>query len=392
MKHFIIIANRYWNFLTKLIIQSILYIFYIFPVDNKKILFCSFSGKRYSCNPKYLYLHIKEKYGNKYKYVWIFQTPKKSELVPGASCAANKLTKIYAFLTSKYIITNNDVFWFLPIRKSQVVVQTWHGGGAYKKVGVFENWNKVFLYCQKKVAKDISYYISSSRKFTEVQAPSKFVPENKFINTGMPRNELFFYPDRMKALREKVFNVFSIPSGKKIVLYAPTFRGEPKVKVSGEKIKYGAIDYKKIIENITERFDGEWVLLYRGHHLDSSVSRALPDNVINASKYEDMQELLCAADILITDFSSTMWDFTLTKRPCFLYAPDLQQYIADRGFYTDPFTWPFPMAQNDAELTQSIMNFDQTLYEKAVEKHLSDFGSYENKDACQKVLDAIGIC
>ena len=392
MRNLFDVIIRYYRFITKRIIRVLLHVFYIFPVDEKKIVFSTFGGKRYSCNPKYLYCYIKEKFGDKYKYIWIFQNPKKRELVPGAVCATNKLTKLYAFLTSKYIISNNDVFWFLPLRKSQIVVQTWHGGGAYKKVGSFENWNRVFLYCQKKVAEDISYYISSSQKFTEVQSPSKFVPKEKFINTGMPRNEVFFYPDRMTEFKKRVVDFYNIPADKKIVLYSPTFRGEPRVKVVKEKLQYGSFNYKKTIEDITKRFGGEWVLLYRGHHLDSSVSRALPDTVINASKYEDMQELLCASDVLITDFSSTMWDFALTKRPCFLYAPDLQQYIADRGFYTDPFSWPFPMAQSDAELTQNILEFNKLAYEKAVDKHLAAFGSYENKDACQKVLDAIGIC
>ena len=86
-----------------------------------------------------------------------------------------------------------------------------------------------------------------------------------------------------------------------------------------------------------------------------------------------------------------MWDFALTQKPCFLFAPDLQQFIDERGFYTDPYSWPFSMAQNDAELTHNIINFDKTSYEVAVDKHFADFGSFENKDACQKVMEAIGI-
>ena len=391
MKLFLNTIIRYWNFFTKLIIRAFLHVFYFFPVDDKKILFSTFGGKRYACNPKYLYLYIKDKYGDKYKYVWIFKGKNKKKLVPGVSCATNKLTKVYTFMTSKYIISNNDVFWFLPLRKNQIVVQTWHGGGAYKKVGSFENWNKVFMYCQKQGAKNISYYISSSQKFTEVQSPSKWVPEEKFINTGMPRNELFFYPDKVAGLKKRVTDFYKIDPDKKILLYAPTFRGEPKIKEAKEKIKYGSFDYKKTIENIAKRFGGDWILLYRGHHLDAAVARALPGFVVDATQYEDMQELLCAADSLITDFSSSMWDFALTGKPCFLYAPDLQQYLSKRGFYTDPFSWPFPMAQNEDELSANILGFDLAVYEKAVKKHLSDFGSYENKDACAKVCKAIGI-
>ena len=113
--------------------------------------------------------------------------------------------------------------------------------------------------------------------------------------------------------------------------------------------------------------------------------------MVDATKYEDMQELLCASDVLVTDFSSSMWDFALTGRPCFLYAPDIQQYIDERGFYTEPSTWPFPLAKSDDELSANILGFDQAAYEKALAKHYSDFGSYENKDACAKVCEAIGI-
>ena len=245
---------------------------------------------------------------------------------------------------------------------------------------------------QKLNAKQITHYISSSKKFTEVQAPSKWVPEDKFINTGMPRNEIFFYPEKMAELRQKVFDYFglSFHSDIKIVLYAPTYRGLTGYKEGGEDIRITP-DYKQLLNSLGEKYGGKWVLFFRSHYFDSSLMEKLPDSVVYATKYEDMQELLCAADVLITDFSSSMWDFALTKRPCFLYAPDLQQYIDDRGFYTDPFTWPFPMAQSDAELTKTILSFDDAAYKRAVEKHLADFGSYENKDACAKVCKAIGI-
>ncbi len=332
-----------------------------------------------------------EKYGDKYKYVWKLEDDTRT--IPGAKVVKNhSLSSFLEIMTSKYIITNNDFMFWLPLRKNQIMLETWHGGGAYKRVGSYEHWSKVRLIEQKLNAKQVTHYISSSRKFTEVQAPSKWIPEEKFINTGMPRNEIFFYPDKMAELREKVFAHFglSVNSDVKIVLYAPTYRGLTGYKKNGEDIKITP-DYSKLLSSLEGKFGGKWILFFRSHYFDTGLSKQLPGSVVDATKYEDMQELLCAADVLLTDFSSSIWDFALTGNPCFLFAPDLQQFIDDRGFYTDPYSWPFPMAQNDDELTRNILNYNQAAYDKAVEKHFTDFGSYENKDACDKVCQAIGI-
>ena len=379
------------KFLFKIATWFALHIFYILPVKENQIYFRAFHGKRYGCNPKYLFMYMLERYGNSYKYIWELEDDTRE--IPGAECIKRLTFKSFInMMTSKYIITNNDFMWWIPLRKSQVMLETWHGGGAYKRVGLYEKWSRLMLLDQKWNARQITHYISSSKKYTEVQAPSKWVSEEKFINTGMPRNEIFFYPDKMAGLKQKVFASFSLPldSDINVVLYAPTYRGLTGYKEEGKDSKLTP-DYKQLLNSLVEKYGGKWVLFFRSHYFDSSLLKKLPDSVVDATKYEDMQELLCAADVLVTDFSSSIWDFGLTKKPCFLFAPDLQQYIADRGFYTDPFTWPFPIAQSDDELSANILGFDQAIYEKALDKHYIDFGSYENKDACAKVCEAIGI-
>lgn len=87
-------------------------------------------------------------------------------------------------------------------------------------------------------------------------------------------------------------------------------------------------------------------------------------NYIDASNYPDMQELLYAADVLITDYSSSMWDFSLTRRPCFLYATDLNYYDLDRGFYSDIHTWPYPLAESNSALIKNIKQFNNDQYQK----------------------------
>lgn len=365
--------------------------FFFLPVDDHKVYFRAFHGRKYGCNPKYLFLHMLEKYGNKYKYVWELEDDTRA--IRGAKEVKNhSLSSFLEMMTSKYIVTNNDFMFWLPLRKNQIMVETWHGGGAYKRVGSYEHWSKVRLLEQKLNAKQVTHYISSSQKFTDVQAPSKWISPDKFINTGMPRNEIFFYPKKMVELRQKVLDCFRLSDKPdvKIVLYAPTYRGVTGYKKNSDVIKITP-DYKALLDSLEEKFGSRWVLFFRSHYFDTKLSKQLPGSVVDATKYEDMQELLCAADVLLTDFSSSMWDFALTGKPCFLYAPDLEDFIDDRGFYTDPFSWPFPMAQNNAELTKNILKFDEIAYKQSLEKHFADFGSYENKNACAKVCEAIGI-
>lgn len=380
------------KFLLKHIAYFFLHILWIVPINKRKIYFTAFHGARFSCNPKYLYLYLVENYGGKFSYVWEFQDIRKAALVQNAQCVRFKSFKsLLAIMTSDFIVANNDFPWYIPFRKEQTFVQTWHGGGAYKKVGLNEKWNSVFEKEQVLIAKPISVYISSSRKFTEVQSPSKSVPLEKFIQTGMPRNAVFFDSEKMTALRKKVFDSFSLENGAKVILYAPTFRGQPLWKSAAAQRTYGTLDFALLRTSLEERFGESFVIFYRAHHVDSLLQNSLPPSVIDTTRHEDMQELLCAADVLITDYSSTMWDFALTKKPCFLYAPDLAQYVAERGFYTDPHTWPFPLAESEDELWRNIRVFDAERYALAVQKHLDEFGSYENADSCRKVCEAAGL-
>ena len=115
---------------------------------------------------------------------------------------------------------------------------------------------------------------------------------------------------------------------------------------------------------------------------------------IDATSYPDMQELLCAADILISDYSSTIWDFSLMKKPCFLYCPDLDYYMNyDRGTYTPIETWPGILCRSNEELEQAILHFNEEEYIKKVEKHHRDLGSYETGHACEQVCRRIAeVC
>ena len=114
------------------------------------------------------------------------------------------------------------------------------------------------------------------------------------------------------------------------------------------------------------------------------------ENVINVTRYDDIQELLAISDILISDYSSLMFDFTITKRPCFLYVPDLEEYQSkDRKLYFNVKELPFKIAKSNDELIDKIVNFSNEEYNKSLELFLNKIGSYENGKASQKIAELI---
>lgn len=376
---------KYLKLLIKTFIFFSLHIFYIFPIKKDTVLFSSFHGKQYSCNPKYLYEYL-IKHGIYKNYVWEFSDVSKKCLVPNACVVRSRsISHTLALLTAEYIITNTESPWYYPKRKRQKFLQTWHGGGAYKKVGGAVGWGVLENYEQKLNSRKIDYYISSSAKFTEVQSFSKYVDCNKFINTGMPRNSLFF--DEQKGIRNNVINEYSINESDKLVLYAPTYRGSPDFK--NYQLDIPILNFHKIVEALSQSFGGSWKVLQRGHYFYNNNSTS--EGIINASSYEDMQELLVACDVLLTDYSSTIWDFSFTRKPCFLFVPDLDTYDRDRSFYTKPETWPFPLARTEYELISNIVNYDQETNNFKTSNHIKELASYENSDASRQVLEAIGI-
>ena len=148
------------------------------------------------------------------------------------------------------------------------------------------------------------------------------------------------------------------------------------------------IDCKAIQSALSEKFGGNWFILFRTHYfVMNQLNNAA--NYIDASNYPDMQELLYAADVLITDYSSSMWDFSLTRRPCFLYATDLNYYDLDRGFYSDIHTWPYPLAESNSALIKNIKQFNNDQYQKNIQKHWDALGSYESGHACETVANYI---
>ena len=366
------------------IISGILHVLEVFPIQHKKILFFPCNG-HYYCNLKYLDEKMREE-GLSITIVWVSHSDVDLSYPIGIKYVKkNSLAMLYHFFTSSVIISNNGIPSWLYKRNGQFFIETWHGGGAYKKIdAVFKNMhNKCKLLRVETAWKRVDYMVSSCKKFTEVFKKDTGV-NTKFLSIGMPRNDIFFDKMKMQNAATLVRKTYQIDKSVGIVLYAPTFRD------NGIFVDW---DVSELLHSLQLRFRKPFVLLVRSHpHLTKDIfaKSQKQENLIDVSNYVDMQELLAAADVLITDYSSSIWDFSFTGRPCFIYANDLSSYKKERSFHTPIDKWPFPLAERNEELKDNILNFNENTYTAQIKQHHVELGSYENGNAaselCKKIL------
>lgn len=350
-------------------------VFSFFPLKKNFILFTSFDGEKIACNPLYIYKYLGTISHNFSCYWVVTEKVDSISVVTKNTVFRGSLKYYYLMHTAKFIITNDRIAPFFTFRKKQVIINTWHGGGAFKRTfGHPEGLFKWYIEkTNRRDAKRTSYFISSSAMWTEVIARKSFGFVGEVLPYGYPRNDVLL--ENNVDLIKKVKNDLSIDENFFIVLYAPTYR--PYKEKEFEHLDIDRI--KATLESLKGR---KCVFLYRGHHLMKEEGKG---DFINVSHYPDMQELLLISDMLISDYSSCMWDFSLTYRPCFIYAPDFNKYFKEPGFESDYHEWPFIIANNNDVLNRDIVDFDEKVYFEKVKKYHSNYGSYEKGDAAMKI-------
>ena len=355
------------------LIKIILRIFWIFPINNSRIFFTSYDGNQFSCNPKYLFYKL----NNEFECVWYL----KNQKIENSIIISKKGFKYYYYiLTSKVLITNVNFSSCIPFRRKQLLINTWHGGGAYK-YAIYNKSSKEICKSYKK----FGCFLSSAKIASDLLIRDTFHFNGKILDSGFPRNDIFFC-DKSDEIINKIRKYFKIDSdlfnNSLKVIYAPTYRDYDETNYSFEKLNFRCL--KAALE---ERFEKKCILFIRTHHYSSLKFDF--DEVYDASTYSDMQELLYGLDILITDYSSCMWDFSITKKPCFLYVYDYEKYNNERAFYTNIEDWAFPISFNIDELCRNILEFNQYDYEKKLDVMRKKWGSFEKGNASDMVYEYI---
>lgn len=364
---------------TRIIFRGIAF---FIPVKRNRILFRSYEGRGYTCSPKYISEYMKN--DDTYEIVWSFNNPEPYDELRRQGIITVKqgsLQYFYYYLSSKVIVFNDLLEAFLPTTENQVYINTWHGGGAYKKWGMLLDWNWMGR-IRYHMTHKFNYFLSSCKLYTYYAAQAFDVQEKQFIDSGLPRNDILL-ADRtiMDIKRLDILSKIKLESNYNYVLYAPTYR-----EFQGSSTY--DIDFSELKQNLEDKFGGEWKILYRGHYYLENDSD-IPDYVINVSSHDDMQEVLLVADVLITDYSSSVWDFGLLERPCFLYTPDKVAYESVTNYCIPLEEWPYPFALTNEALGQLIKEYDKDKYVKRLHTHQERLGIFEKGQACPTIADFI---
>ena len=332
-------------------------LFRLAPIDRKKVVFCSYYGKGYSDSPKAIAEALLAS-GEDLKLVWLLRDPKDAAHLPeGISPASYRgIRRVWELSTAAAWVDNCRKGERCK-RKGQYYLQTWHGF-ALKRIeqDAADALEPLYVRSCIQDSAQCDLMVSGSGFMTRLYQRA-FWYQGSVAEYGTPRNDVFFSPQ--PQLSEKVRRAFGLPEDRKLVLYAPTFRADHSCSAY-------KLDVPALLEACRDRFGGQWSGLIRLHPNVAERSAGLfaydGGAILDATAYPDMQELLCAADILVTDYSSCMFDFALSGKPCFQFATDIEAYRLDRNFYFPLDTLPFPLAGSNQALCRAVRSFDAQQY------------------------------
>lgn len=384
MNRLIRILKKYYCYILGYTRRSIEYlmalVFFPFPVQ-KKVVFISYGGKGYGCNPKYIAEEmLVQKTG--YELIWLVHNMELPFPDGIQKVRFHSWKAIYALATAKVIVTNTKVDMRILKKKEQYVIQTWHS--AYRnKLSEGMARDKLptrYIRESKRNSRQTDLFLSNSKVLSQ-EYRDAFWCECEILECGLPRMDVMFHWDRGIPLRVK--EKLGISQSAKVILYAPTFRD------NGTETAYN-LDFQGVLDSVGQ--DGqEWYLLVRMHPNVRYLQKNFiySPHILNATDYPDMQELLLTADILITDYSSTIYDFAVLKKPAYLYAPDVEEYHKMRGLKEQFFHLPFPLCRTNQELQTQLSQYNAEKGSQLAQTFLDYYGSVDKGDASKQVVQRI---
>lgn len=368
----------------KILIFLINYLFpsYLFPIKKNKIIFDSFRGKGFSGSGKYVTFKLLEENEN-LDIVWLDNDSRDKYPNGVRTVKYNSIKSLFELATAKIWVDDFRMKYAPLKKKKQKYFQLWHGTVALKKVekDVEDKLSKEYVDSAILDGKRSDYMVSGSRFMSDLYKNS-FWFDGHILEVGTPNVDPFF--DNEHNAISYVNKLYGL-TDEKIVLYAPTFRN------SDDKSIY-TLPFKEILEHLTEKYKGKWKFIIKLHPNDAEYESSLVDNnlLLSGAKCSDIQQLIIKSDLIITDYSSLMFDATLKNKKVFLYTPDFDNYLSrERGFYFDFSSLPFSKADTIDELHTNIDNFDEDQYLTKVDEFNDKIGCFEKGTASQAIADYI---
>lgn len=350
------------------------------PKDPHKAVCQSFYGRGLSDSPGAIALELRER---GWKVYWVVKDMAQAGSLPRGvtPLLLESWEAIYHLCTAGAWVDNCRKWAYTQKRGKTCYVQTWHGFPLKRIEGDAAGaLPEDYLRAAKKDSAMADLFLSNSRFLTEIYRRA-FWYGGEVLECGFPRNDVL--SGGRPELAGKVRKALQVPENKRLALYAPTFRKDQGLEVYD-------MDYARCARALGERFGGEWLLLAKLHPNMAEKASQLhldPETVVNASDYPDIQELYVACDALFTDYSSVMFDYMCTGKPCFLYVNDVAAYKGDRNFYFDLDKLPYTRAEDNDGLERAILGYEDAAQRQALERFQEEFGIKEDGHAAAKVAD-----
>jgi CDP-glycerol glycerophosphotransferase len=364
------------------------------PVDGaplrNAVLFEAFDGKVVGDSPLDIFNALKVARPD----LEFFWSVKSGVSAPAGSTAlkygSREWLKVLA--TAKFLVNNSALPWYFKKVAEQVYLQTWHGTPLKRLVRDIEagKVSAQYLSTMRKESAAWDYLISPSAYATKCFETAFGFPikggAGKLLEIGYPRTDrLSAAADLRVEIRDRVRKQFGVKPQTQLVLYAPTWRDTNRNAV-------GTLQTVNHIDAATKLPTG-FQLMYRGHSMTLDAHNSKTANgAIDVTDYPDITELYLAADVLITDYSSVMFDFAVTGKPMIFLTPDIEKYVSDRGFYFDFVAEaPGPICHTTAEVIDALENINDLAkqYSKAYRAWQDKFAPLEDGKATARVITAV---
>lgn len=349
-------VNRIEDFVAKYLVKTVDILTRGLPVKSNKVTFISYLGnnmssdmklirraleKNDSCEMIFLSKEFDNTLLNKIKYLFEF------------------VLQTYHINTSRVVVIDGNNFAVSNVKKKKetVVIQIWHACGAIKKFG--------FDFTRRYPISNYDYVITSSSTSKKNFASAFNLSEDKIIPLGVAKTDRLFDDKKIEKYKKEMNEKYPCTKGKKIMLYAPTFRGEGVFSKS-----YMDIDLDKLAEKLGD----EYIIMYKMHPVSKYDKCQKCSNIINVCN-ESLYKLFAISDMLVTDYSAVMYDYLILEKPMYFYTPDLNQYTTSRGIYWDYENYvPGKVCYTEEELAKSIALEEYSI--EKIKKMKYDFYDY----------------
>lgn len=364
----------------------------VFSIKKNKIVFTSIEGQSgYSCNPRYIAQEIINE-GLPYDMYWIVNDiskpfPKEIKVIKNSVW-----NRAYHLSTANVWVDNSRKPLGTLKRKRQMYIQTWHATLGFKPAGnLRQSFPKIAYLISSKDSKMADYVLTNSKWCDDIYENMIFTVGNT-LRAGSPRCDVLIDKEQKKERYRLVREKYNIPKDYKIVMYAPTFRGGGQQNVRKVYEEEYSLDYERLTKKLEDCWGGKWIVFLRLHPqlADSHKCVNKKNLVIDISKEPDMNMILAACDLMITDYSSAAFDACYAYIPVLLYADDIKKYTRDRGeLLWEMNELPFSISSNNDELEKAIETFNYNDYKKNIEELLTMEEVHEDGKASKRVVGLI---